>query len=171
VTLEGLLAREVLLPSGVALGVGTIVCLLRSAWRSARVKSGRRRRMRDASRFERFLAYYGLKGLTAARENRPPVDLAIARRKRMWATVMVLVPGVCGVLFAVQVEVTLAGIVCFVWLAMALAWTARYELKSSERRESSKRGRGPSGLLPREAPMTDELPAEHRAKAAREDRE
>jgi hypothetical protein len=90
----------------------------------------------------------------------------------MWATVMALVLVVVpGVLFTVHVEANLAGTMCFVWLAVAGVWTARYELKSSERRESSKRGRGPSGLPPREAPMTDELPGEHRAKAAHEDRE
>jgi hypothetical protein len=93
----------------------------------------RRRRARDdASRFERFRAYYGLNGLTAARENRPPIDPAVGlRRERMWATVMMLVPGVCGVLLAVQVEV-LAGIVCFVWAPVALVWAVRSSKRRAE---------------------------------------
>jgi hypothetical protein len=85
-----------------------------------------------ASMFERLLGYNGLK---AAREDRPPVDSTIARREKMWATVMALVLVVPCVLFAVQVEVTLAKIVCFVWAAVCLVWTARNENESSKRRK------------------------------------
>jgi membrane glycosyltransferase len=62
---------------------------------------------------ERFLGYHGLEdGLKAAREDRPPVDLAVGlRRQRMGAAVVVLSFLGCGVLFVVQARPTLIAIV------------------------------------------------------------
>jgi hypothetical protein len=121
----------------------------------------RRRRVRYAAMFERWLFF---------REDRPPTDRAVdLRRDRMASAVLAIsligydvfcwmAPGPDPVAIAI-LEIVVGAIgVCYAGYAIVL--TRRI-----------KRGRGPSGFPPREAPMTDELPAEHRAKAAREDRE
>jgi hypothetical protein len=116
--------------------------------------------------FERQLVEWRLK---AAREDRPPIDRAVRlRRERMSLAVLaiwligfdvgwwvVAVPGRATNI--VGIVAAMSGFSC---ASEAIVLTRRI-----------KRGRGPSGFPPREAPMTDELPAEHRAKAAREDRE
>jgi hypothetical protein len=96
-----------------------------------------------------------------AREDRLPIDRAVSlRRERMEVVVSLLVFLAVVVLFAVlgrTIRIAIVGIAGgIVVIVMGVAID---------------RGRGPSGLPPREAPMTDELPAERRAKAAREDRE
>jgi hypothetical protein len=127
------------------------------------------RRAWGASRFERFLAYYGLKdGLKAARENRPAVDLAVwlRRERRRYAGMAIWLIGF-DVYWWVEAVPTPGTKIVGVGIAVMGVWEAGHVIVLTRR---IKRGRGPSGFPPREAPMTDELPAEHRAKAAREDR-
>jgi hypothetical protein len=87
---------------------------------------------------DRVLVCYRLDDrLKAPRTDRPPVDYAIGRRERLFATVMALALLVPAVLFAVQVEVTLAKFMGLVWAAGCLVWVARSENESSERREDA----------------------------------
>jgi hypothetical protein len=129
----------------------------------------RRRRARDATTmFERQLVEWRLK---AAREDQLPIDRAVSlrreRRERRATGMAIWLIGsdVNWWVLAVPAPITtIAGIV----MGVMGVCCAGYAIVLTRR---IKQGRGPSGFPPREAPMTDELPAEHRAKAAREDRE
>jgi hypothetical protein len=116
--------------------------------------------------FERQLVEWRLK---AAREDRPPIDRAVGlrreRRETIGAVIFSIVWGVFWVALAQGTPATILGIVAATFM---VSYNVRRFVVLTRR---IKQGHGPSDFPPREAPMTDELPAEHRAKAAREDRE
>jgi hypothetical protein len=116
----------------------------------------RRRRVRDATMFERQLVEWRLK---AAREDRPPIDRAVGlrreRRETIGAVIFSIGWGAWWVVLA-RGEPVGAAIIGVVAATFMVSYFGRKFVVLTRR---IKRGDGPSGLPPREAPMTDELPA------------